>query len=125
MPAKDLKDLLERIHTRLDESFVNIGAQVAHLEAVDLGELLNQLTIAEAATVLSMLPIPRATELCDQPTMRRRGAILAQLEPERAAEIMAGLSLDECTDIIQRMGVHQRHRIFPKLNTQLQAELKE
>ena len=25
MPAKDLKELLERIHNRIDESFVGIG----------------------------------------------------------------------------------------------------
>jgi magnesium transporter len=125
MPAKDLKELLERIHTRLDESFVGIGAQVAHLEAADLAELLNQLTIVEAATVLSMLPVSRATELCNQPTMRRRAAILEQLEPERVAEILSGLSADECTDIIQKMGVHDRHRILPKLSAEMQAELKE
>src|SRR4030095_25078 len=66
MPGKDLKQLLERIHTRLDESFVGIGAQVSDLPAVDLAELLNELTLAEAATVVSMLPIARAVELCDQ-----------------------------------------------------------
>ena len=125
MPAKDLKELLERIHTRLDESFVGIGAQVSHLEAADLAELLNQLTIVEAATVLSMLSVSRATELCNQPTMRRRAAILEQLEPERVAEILSGLSADECTDIIQKMGVHDRHRILPKLSSEMQAELKE
>ena len=125
MPAKDLKELLERIHLRLDESFVGIGAQVADLEAADLAELLNQLSIVEAATVLSMLPVARCIELCDQPTMRRRAAILEQLEPERVAEILSGLSADECTDIIQRMGVHQRHRILPKLSAEMQAELKE
>ena len=125
MPAKDLKELLERIHTRLDESFVGIGAQVSHLEAADLAELLNQLTIVEAATVLSMLPVARATELCNQPTLRRRAAMLAQLEPERVAEILSGLSADECTDIIQKMGVHDRHRILPKLSPEMQAELRE
>ena len=125
MPAKDLKELLERIHTRLDESFVGIGAQVADLEAADLAELLNQLTIAEAASVLSMLPVARAIELCDQPTMRRRAAILEKLEPERVAEILSGLSADERTDVIQRMGAHQRHRILPKLSAEMQAELKE
>ena len=125
MPAKDLKELLERIHTRLDESFVGIGAQVADLEAADLADLLNQLTIAEAASVLSMLPVARAVELCDQPTMRRRAAILEKLEPERVAEILSGLSADERTDVIQRMGVHQRHRILPKLSVEMQAELKE
>lgn len=125
MPAKDLKELLERIHTRLDESFVGIGGQVAHLEAADLAELLNQLTIVEAATVLSMLPVSRATELCNQSTMRRRAAILEQLEPERVAEILSGLSADECTDIVQKMGVHDRHRLLPKLSAEMQAELKE
>lgn len=125
MPAKDLKELLERIHTRLDESFVGIGAQVADLEAADLAELLNQLSIVEAATVLSMLPVSRCIELCDQPTMRRRAAILEQLEPERVAEILSGLSADERTDIIQRMGAHQRHRILPRLSSEMQAELKE
>ncbi|HEX6732320.1 MAG TPA: CBS domain-containing protein, partial [Pyrinomonadaceae bacterium] len=125
MPAKDLKELLERIHTRLDESFVGIGAQVADLEAADLAELLNQLSIVEAATVLSMLPVSRCIELCDQPTMRRRAAILEQLEPERVAEILSGLSADERTDIIQRMGAHQRHRILPRFSSEMQAELKE
>ena len=125
MPATDLKELLERIHLRLDESFVGIGAQVSDLEAADLAELLNQLSLVEAATVVSMLPVARSIELCDQPTMRRRAAILEQLEPDLAAAILSGLSADERTDIIQRMGVHQRHRILPKLSSEMQAELKE
>jgi len=33
MPVQDLKKLLERIHLRLDESLVGIGAQVADLAA--------------------------------------------------------------------------------------------
>jgi magnesium transporter len=125
MPGKDLKQLLERIHTRLDESFVGIGAQVSDLAAVDLAELLNELTLAEAATVISMLPVARAVELFDQPTMRRRGMILERLEPERAAEILSGLSADERTDIVQRMGVHYRHRIVPKLSADMRKELED
>ncbi len=124
MPAKDLKELLERIHLRLDESFVGIGAQLAHLDAADLVELLNQLTLAEAATVISMLPTARAIELCDQPTMRRRAAILEQLDPERVAAILTGLAADERTDIIQRMGLHERHRVLPKLSHEMREELE-
>ncbi len=86
MPAQDLKKLLERIHLRLDESFVGIGEMVSDLPAPDLAELFNQLTVAEAGTVVSMLPVPRGIELLDQPTMRRRSAILGQLEPTRAAQ---------------------------------------
>jgi magnesium transporter len=124
MPATDLKELLERIHTRLDESFVGIGAQVSDLEVADLAELLNQLTLTEAATVVSMLPVARAVELCDQPTMRRRAAILEHLEPARAAEILSGLAADERTDIIQKMGQHQSHRVLPKLSPEIRAELE-
>ncbi len=125
MPTKDLKQLLERIHLRLDESLVGIGAQVADLAAVELADLLNELTLVEAATVISMLPVSRAIELCDQPTMRRRAAILEQLEPERVAEILAGLSADERTDIIQRMGLHQRHRVVLRLSDEMREELED
>ena len=124
MPIEDLKQLLERIHTRLDESFVGIGQVVSDLPAADLAELINQLTLAEAAAVVSMLPVARAIEICDQPTMRRRAAILEQLEPNRVVEILAGLAADERTDIVQKMGLHERHRVVPKLSPEIRVELE-
>src|SRR5215475_9635943 len=108
--TKELKTLLERIHTRLDESMVGISDAVADLRPADLAELINQLTLAEAATVVSMLPVPRIIEIFDQPTMRRRAAIFERLEPARAAEILSGLSADERTDVVQRMGHLDRYR---------------
>ena len=124
MPQKDLHKLLERIHLRLDESSVGISHQLAHLDAADLAELLNQLLLAEAATVISMLPIPRVIELFDHSEMRRRAPILEQLEPERVAQILEGLSADERTDVIQRMGLHECHRVLPKLNPEIRKELE-
>ena len=124
MPQKDLHKLLERIHLRLDESSVGISHQLAHLEVADLAELLNQLLLVEAATVISMLPIPRVIELFDHSEMRRRAAILEQLEPERVAQILEGLSADERTDVIQRMGLHECHRVLPKLNPEIRKELE-
>jgi magnesium transporter len=123
--SKDLKELLERIHLRLDESFVGIGSEVADLPAADLAELLNQLTLVEAATVISMLPLARCIELCDQPTMRRRAAIFEQLDPSRVAAILEGLSADERTDIIQKMGLHERHRVLPKFSPEMRTELED
>lgn len=123
MPVKDLKKLLERIHTRLDESSVGIGQLIGDLAAADLAELINQLTLAEAATVVSMLPVARVVELFDNPFMRRRAAILERLEADRAAEILSGLSADELTDVVQRMGHHPRHLIVPKLPPDLRKEL--
>src|ERR1041385_790748 len=124
MPARDLKELLERIHTRLDESFVGIGHVVSDLDAADLAEVINQLTLAEAATVISMLPVARAIEICNQPTMRRRAAILERLEPGRVAEILGGLAADERTDVVQKMGLHERHKVVPKLSDEMRHELE-
>ena len=124
MPQKDLHKLLERIHLRLDESSVGISQQLDHLDAADLAELLNQLTLVEAATVISMLPVARVIELFDHSEMRRRAPILEQLEPERVAQILEGLSADERTDVIQRMGLHECHRVLPKLNPQIRQELE-
>jgi magnesium transporter len=122
--TKDLQKLLERIHLRIDESFVGIGAELADLPAADLAELVNQLTLTEAAAVVSMLSVPRAIEIFDQATMRRRSGILECSDPGRAAQILAGLSADERTDIIQKMGHHERHRILPKLSAEVRAELE-
>src|SRR6185503_3058618 len=125
MPTQDLKKLLERIHLRLDESFVGISGMVAELAPADLAELFNQLTVPEAATVVTMLPIPRVIEVFDQPTMRRRAAILEEIEPARCAEILSGLSADERTDIIQKMGQHERHRVLPQLSEDLRTEVED
>ena len=83
--STDLQKLLERIQLRLDESFVGIGSEVTDLPPADLAELLNQLRLAEAAAIVSMLPLARCIELFDQPTMRRRAAIIEHLEPSCAA----------------------------------------
>jgi Mg/Co/Ni transporter MgtE len=89
-----LEELRERINLRLEESFVGISEQVADLPPEDLVDLLNQLKLIEASTVVMMLPAPRVIELFDQPTMTRRGAILEKLDPSRAAQVIEGLSAD-------------------------------
>ena len=74
------RELLERIRLRLDDSFVGIGEMVAELPPADVADLVNQLTRQEAASVMSMLSVPRAIEVFDQPTLHRRSAILEQME---------------------------------------------
>jgi len=120
-----VEELRERINLRLEESFVGISEQVADLAPEDLVELLNQLTLIEAATVMLMIPVARAVELFDQPTMTRRGAIMEKLEPARAALIIEELSADERTDIIQQMrGLTERRRVLAKLSNEVKAELE-
>src|SRR5574341_1086682 len=111
--TKEHPDLLERIRLRLDESFVGIAAEVAELPAPDTAELLNQLTLQEAASVMSMVPIPQAAQILDQPTLRRRGAIVEELEPGRAAKLVEALSSDQRTDVVRPMGEKARRRLLP------------
>lgn len=124
MESNDQKKLLDRIQTRLDESMVGISSVVGDMRAADLAVLVNELTLAEAATVVSMLPVPRAVELLDDPIMRRRAAILEKIDPPRAAEILSGLSADERTDVIQKMGHHPRHLILPRIPVEERKELE-
>jgi magnesium transporter len=117
------EELLERIRLRLDESFVGIGEVLAELQPADVADLVNQLTRQEAASVLSMLSVPRAIEVCDQPTLHRRSPILEQMEPARAAQILEGLSADERTEIVREMGDYARRRLLPKLSAEVRADV--
>src|SRR5215510_10083730 len=38
--------------------------------------------------------------------------------------ILSGLSADERTDIVQKMGLHERHRVVPKLSPEIRTELE-
>ena len=119
-----LEELRERINLRLDESYVGISEVVGELAPEDLVELLNQLTLIEAASVVMMLPVPRIIELLDQPTMTRRAAILERLDPKRAAQVIEGLSADESTDIVKQMGLHERRRVLTQVKTATRTELE-
>jgi magnesium transporter len=70
------------------------------------------------------LPVPRAVQVMDQPTLTRRAVILEQLEPARAARILEGMAADERTDIVQQMGEHDRRRLLPKLSAEVRAEME-
>jgi magnesium transporter len=118
------EDLIERIKLRLEESFVGIGEVVGEMPAADLADLVNQLTLQESATVMTMLPVARAVEVFDQPTFHRRSAILERMDPARAGQIIEGLSADERTDIVRLMGERERRRLLPKCSPAVASEVE-
>jgi len=97
---------------------------VAELPGADVADLVNQLTLQEAATVMTMLAVPRAIEVFDQPTLQRRSAILEQIDPGRAGQILEGLSADERTAVVRLMGERERRRLLPKLSPAVRAEVE-
>lgn len=118
------EDLRERIQLRLEESFTGIGQAVSELPAPDIAELMNQLTLLEAASVASMIPPAQAVAVLDQPTLSRRSAILERLDPARAAQILEGLSADQRTDIVQQLGERDRRKLLPQLSAETRAEVE-
>jgi len=120
----DHSELLERIRLRLEESVVGIGDTVAGLPAADVAELVNQLTLHEAASVMALIAVPRAVEVFDQPTLRRRAEIVEELEPARAAQILEGLSSDERARVVRGMHDNSRRRCLPQLSEAVRAEVE-
>jgi magnesium transporter len=118
------KELLERIQLRLEDSFTGIGEVVGDMPSADVADLVNQLTIVDAATVLTMLPVPRAVEVFDQPTMTRRSAILENLPAARGAQILEGMAADERTDLVKHMGERDRRKLLPLMRADVRAEVE-
>jgi magnesium transporter len=118
------QELLERIRLRLDVSFTGIGEVVVDLPGPDLADLLNQLTLVEAATVIAMLAPPRAALILDEPDLTRRAAILEHLDAGRAAQILEGLSSDQRAEIVRHLGDRVRRRLMPKLSAESRTEVE-
>ena len=117
-------ELLERIRLRLEDSLVGIGAVVADLPPADVADLLNELNLQEAATVLTMVPVAGAADILNQPTLRRRSAIVEKLEPPRAAQLLQALPADQRAEIIRPMGDNARRRLLPRLSAEVRAEVE-
>ena len=98
------EDLLERIRLRLDESFVGIGEVVADLPPADIADLVNQLTLQEAASVMSMLAVPRAIEVFDQPTLHRGAPSSSSSSPGGRPRSSKGSPPTSAPTIVRRMG---------------------
>jgi magnesium transporter len=119
----DTADLLERIR-ELDDSFSGIGDMVSELPPADVAELVNQLTLQEASSVLSVLAVARAAEVLNQSTLTRRSALVEELEPSRSARVLEELSSDERAEIVRGMGDNARRRLLPKLSPEVRAEIE-
>ncbi len=121
----DVDQIARFIHNHRDEDHAKILEQLGALRIADVVEVLNALpSLGEAAEMLALLPLARAVEVCDQPTLRRRAALLEQAEPALAARLLEGVSADERADIVHRMTVHGRRLLLPLLSAEARAEVE-
>lgn len=66
----------------------------------DSVELLNTLSVKNAAAVLQALPLTRAIDMLDRPELQRSGELLMQLPSVRAAALLDGMADDRAADAL-------------------------
>jgi magnesium transporter len=118
------EDLVEALRQSLEDEPPVLPQGLLELREPDIADVLNQLSCAEAAHTVKHFPVALAIRVCDQPELRRRGAILEQLDPAQAAPILEGLSSDERAYVLRRMSPHERHRLVPSLSKDVRAEVE-
>ena len=119
-----VEELAEQLRGSLEQEPPTLPSDLLELREADVADVLNRLTVPEAAHTLGHLPLPLAIRLSDQPEFRRRAMILEQLDPALAAKIVEALSADERASILRRMSPHERHRLLPNLSSAVRAEVE-
>ncbi len=123
---ENIEQMAATIHRHRDEDHETIRAMLAALRVPDAVEVLNAVpSLEEAAEVLTLIPLQRAIEVCNQPTLYRRGALLEQLPPELAAKILEGMASDERTAAVREMCDHGRRLLLPLLNSSARQEVED
>ena len=114
---EDIEQMAATIHRHRDEDHEKIRTMLAALRVADAVEVLNAVpSLEEAAEVLTLMPLPRAIDICDQPTLHRRGVLLEQLPPDFAAKVLDGMASDERTAALREMCDHSRRLLLPLLS---------
>ena len=73
---------------------------------------------------MSMLAVPRAVEVFDQPTLTAAARSSSRWSRRAPRQILEGLSADERTEIVRGMGEYARRRLLPKLSAEVRAEVE-
>ncbi len=119
-----IEELAEHLRGSLEDEPPTLPPELLDLRDADVADVLNRLTVPEAAHTLSHLPVPLAIRLSDHPELHRRGMILEQLDPKLAARIVEALASDERAYVLRQMSPHERHRLLPSLSADVRAEVE-
>jgi magnesium transporter len=79
------------------------AARLAHEDVADSVETINQLSPAEAAAVLALLPVDTSVEILDKPELDFGAEIVEALPRSTAVTLLAGMSADMAADIVQQL----------------------
>ena len=119
------QEIANEIHLHCDEKSGKVSDELLALRPPDIAEVLNRLSIVEAATVLRLLPLETAVSVCDLPSVRRRGLILDQLDPKLAANILNRLAADQRTIVLRQMSPREQSRLLAILTPDARGEIQQ
>ena len=87
-------------------------------------ETLVHLEVAQAAQVLSALPVERAVEILDQPEFVDAPEIIASLPPPHAAALLNAMSTDRAADIVRLLPDDVRPVVTAVLDNEARAAIE-
>jgi magnesium transporter len=122
---QSVEQFAQFIHNHRDEDHAKIREQLGGMPTADVAEVLNALpSLGEAAEMLTLVPLAKAIEVCDQPTLHRRAALVEQAEPPLAGPLLEGVSADQRADIVRGMSMHSRRLLLPLLSAEARSEVE-
>jgi magnesium transporter len=123
---EDIERMAAMIHQHRDEDHERIRSMMAALRVPDAVEVLNAVpSLEEAAEVLTLMPLDRSIDVCNQPTLQRRSALLEQLPPEWAAKVLDAMASDERTRAVREMCDHGRRLLLPLVSATARKEVED
>jgi len=120
----ECEEIARDIHLHADETRGKVSENLLSLCPADIADVLNRVSVVEAATVTKLLPLETVVCVFDLPLVRRRAMILEQLDARQAARILNGLSADQRTTIVRAISPREQCRLLDSLEPGAKAEVE-
>jgi magnesium transporter len=100
-----------------------LAARLARNDVADSVEVINQLSPADAASVIELLPNDIAIGILDKPELDFGAEIIEALPRRIATSLLSGMSADEAADTVQRLEEPARSEILAGLDEATRATI--
>jgi magnesium transporter len=106
-----------------DFSPFQLAARLARNDVADSVEVINQLSPADAAAVIELLPTEMAVGILDKPELDFGAEIIEALPRRIATTLLSGMSADEAADTVQRLEEPARSELMAGLDEATRATI--
>lgn len=104
---------------------ITLAAELTPQHVADIADVLNKHPPQVAAAILVQLPIGRAVEVLDEPTLRGSVELVCHLPVERASTLLEDMSPDRAAELLRRLEEPRRTQFLARLNPATRAVLQQ